>query len=122
MHRFNPRAYAAYIAGILINVVGFAGATGRTVPLAATRIYQLAFFTGFGVSCLVYILLNYIWPPVGAEQCKVFEEIDHTDWEHGGRPLDQERRSVEGSQEDDVWDAEDDKKDGGARAYVTATA
>ncbi|KAF8330103.1 permease for cytosine/purines, uracil, thiamine, allantoin-domain-containing protein [Amanita rubescens] len=52
----NFRAYTAYIAGILINVVGFAGATGRHVPLAATRIYQLAFFTGFGVSSIVYYL------------------------------------------------------------------
>jgi len=26
-HGINPRAYAAYIAGILINVVGFAGAS-----------------------------------------------------------------------------------------------
>ena len=50
--RFH-RAYAAYISGILINVVGFAGATGRTVPLAATRIYEISFFTGFGVSALV---------------------------------------------------------------------
>jgi nucleobase:cation symporter-1, NCS1 family len=30
------RGYAAYIAGILINVVGFAGAVGRKVPKGAT--------------------------------------------------------------------------------------
>ena len=30
------RGYAAYIAGILINVVGFAGAVGTTVPIGAT--------------------------------------------------------------------------------------
>jgi len=47
------RAYTAYAAGILINVVGFAGATGRTVSLAATRIYEMSFFTGFGVSSLI---------------------------------------------------------------------
>lgn len=34
---FNFRAYAAYIAGIAINVVGFAGAVGQKVPLAAER-------------------------------------------------------------------------------------
>lgn len=62
----NFRAYAAYISGILINVVGFAGASesqllarrqddadskiiaGASVPLAATRVYQMSFFTGFG--------------------------------------------------------------------------
>lgn len=36
------RAYAAYIAGILINVVGFVGAIdpGRKVPIGATYIYK----------------------------------------------------------------------------------
>ncbi|TLS28384.1 hypothetical protein PpBr36_01439 [Pyricularia pennisetigena] len=50
------RAYAAYIAGILINVVGFAGAIGRDVPIGATYIYRLNFFAGFTVSSLVYYL------------------------------------------------------------------
>lgn len=34
----NWRAYAAYIGGILINVVGFAGAVGRDVPAGATYV------------------------------------------------------------------------------------
>ncbi|KAF8155529.1 permease for cytosine/purines, uracil, thiamine, allantoin-domain-containing protein, partial [Crassisporium funariophilum] len=70
----NFRAYAAYIAGILINVVGFAGATGRTVPIAATRVYQMSFFTGFGVSALIYFLLNKAFPVQGATS--KWEEID----------------------------------------------
>jgi len=70
----NFRAYVAYIAGILINVVGFAGATGRTVPLVATRIYQVAFFSGFGVSAVTYYLLNVFFPVPGA--AKTFEEVD----------------------------------------------
>ncbi|KII87587.1 hypothetical protein PLICRDRAFT_640728 [Plicaturopsis crispa FD-325 SS-3] len=70
----NFRAYAAYISGILINVVGFAGATGRTVPIAATHIYEMSFFTGFGVSALVYWLLNLAFPVPGA--FAVFKEID----------------------------------------------
>lgn len=37
---FNLRAYGAYIAGILINVVGFAGAVGRDVPIGAQYIYK----------------------------------------------------------------------------------
>ncbi|GAA6053623.1 hypothetical protein JCM3770_001563 [Rhodotorula araucariae] len=61
-HGFNLRAYAAYIAGIAINVVGMAGAMGRTVPLAATRVYTLSFFTGFGVSALVYYAACRVWP------------------------------------------------------------
>ncbi|KAJ6487960.1 permease for cytosine/purines, uracil, thiamine, allantoin-domain-containing protein [Mycena sanguinolenta] len=70
----NFRAYVAYIAGILINVVGFAGATGRTVPLAATRIYQMSFFTGFGVSALTYWLLARVFPVQG--MASTFEEVD----------------------------------------------
>lgn len=35
---------------------------GATVSLTATRIYQLSFFTGFGVSFLVYWALCRIWP------------------------------------------------------------
>ncbi|KAJ3768492.1 permease for cytosine/purines, uracil, thiamine, allantoin-domain-containing protein [Lentinula raphanica] len=73
----NFRAYAAYIAGILINVVGFAGATGRTVPIAATRIYEMSFFTGFGTSMIIYLLLNWAFPvPGGMGQKVAFEEVD----------------------------------------------
>ncbi|KAF9482302.1 hypothetical protein BDN70DRAFT_443613 [Pholiota conissans] len=70
----NFRAYAAYIAGILINVVGFAGATGRTVPLAATRVYQMSFFTGFGVAAIVYYALNRLFPVTGFTT--KWEEVD----------------------------------------------
>ncbi|KAK7463098.1 uracil permease [Stygiomarasmius scandens] len=92
---FNFRAYAAYIAGILINVVGFAGATGRDVPIAATRIYQMSFFTGFLVSMIIYLLLNWAFPVPGT--FKEFEEIDLSD-------SDTER---------DSYSQEDGKKDGG---------
>lgn len=59
---FHWRAYAAYIAGILINVVGFAGAVGVEVPVGATYIYNLNFFCGFLVSFGVYWLLCYLKP------------------------------------------------------------
>jgi NCS1 family nucleobase:cation symporter-1 len=62
----------------MINVVGFAGATGREVPLAATRIYQMSFFTGFGVSALVYWSLNAFSPVPG--KSKTLEEVDLTDY------------------------------------------
>ena len=32
------------------------------MPLVATRIYQLSFFTGFFVSAAVYIITNKIFP------------------------------------------------------------
>ena len=53
----NPRAYGAYIAGILINVVGFAGDIGKTVPIGAQYIYR-SVFTHFLPSSLplLYII------------------------------------------------------------------
>lgn len=59
---FHIKAYAAYIAGILINVVGFAGAVGNKVPIGAQRIYDLNYFCGFGVAFGVYWILCKIWP------------------------------------------------------------
>ncbi|KAG5971902.1 hypothetical protein E4U58_007117 [Claviceps cyperi] len=50
----NWRAYTAYVAGILINVVGFAGAIGKDVPKGATYLYNLNFFCGYIVSSIVY--------------------------------------------------------------------
>ncbi|KAG1736145.1 permease for cytosine/purines, uracil, thiamine, allantoin-domain-containing protein [Suillus paluster] len=76
---FNPRAYAAYVAGILINVVGFVGDTGVPVPVAATHIFDLSFFTGFGTSGIVYYILNRIFTVPGASD--IFEEIDVSGYE-----------------------------------------
>ncbi|SPO00285.1 probable uracil permease [Cephalotrichum gorgonifer] len=58
----NPRAYAAYISGIAINVVGFAGAVGADVPMGAKYIYNLNFFGGLLVSGGVYWGLNQVFP------------------------------------------------------------
>lgn len=59
-------AYAAYIAGILINIVGFAGAVGATIPKGAEYIYNLNFFCGFIVAAGFYYLMCRIWPVPGA--------------------------------------------------------
>ena len=88
------RAYAAYIAGILINVVGFAGATGRTVPLAATRIYEMSFFTGFGVSALIYWSLSLLFPVRGSSECAAFEEVDVSRDGRGHRAEDKDSEDV----------------------------
>ncbi|KAG6033948.1 hypothetical protein E4U41_006757 [Claviceps citrina] len=58
----NWRAYAAYVAGILINVVGFAGAIGREVPKGATYVYNLNFFCGFIVASVAYWAMCKISP------------------------------------------------------------
>ena len=44
------------------------------MPLAATRIYEMSFFTGFGVSALVYYSLNMFFPPRGKQS--EFVEVD----------------------------------------------
>lgn len=58
----NWRAYAAYIAGILINVVGFAGAVGTDVPVGAQYIYNLNYITGFIVAMIIYYLCCMVAP------------------------------------------------------------
>jgi NCS1 family nucleobase:cation symporter-1 len=75
---FNWRAYAAYIAGILINVVGFAGAIGRQVPIGATYIYNLNYFCGFIIAAGMYWGLCKLFPiPACSERwMEVGDEID----------------------------------------------
>ncbi|KAH7134350.1 permease for cytosine/purines, uracil, thiamine, allantoin-domain-containing protein [Dactylonectria macrodidyma] len=74
----NWRAYVAYISGILINVVGFAGAIGREVPKGATYIYNFNYFFGFGIACGMYWLLCKFFPvPATSDRwMEVGDEID----------------------------------------------
>lgn len=91
----NWRAYAAYIAGILINVVGFAGAVGRDVPKGATYIYNLNFFCGFIVASATYWGL-----------CRVFPVPETSDrWTEIGDTIDGDFRVAYDASEDG-YDAE----------------
>ncbi|GAB1743326.1 hypothetical protein NU219Hw_g9167t1 [Hortaea werneckii] len=78
------RAYAAYIAGILINVVGFAGAVGNKVPKGATYIYNLNFFCGFLVAALIYYALCWISPVEATSPTGKWLEVDDDDSETSG--------------------------------------
>ncbi|KAI7382823.1 phenylacetate 2-hydroxylase [Hortaea werneckii] len=78
------RAYAAYIAGILINVVGFAGAVGNKVPKGATYIYNLNFFCGFLVAALIYYALCWISPVEATSPTGKWLEVDDDDSERSG--------------------------------------
>jgi len=49
---------------------------GRNVPLAATRVYQMSFFTGFGVSSLIYVMLNFLFSVPGSSIGEKFWEVD----------------------------------------------
>jgi len=77
---------------------------GRTVPLAATRIYELSFFTGFGVSAIVYWALNRAFPVIGAAD--TFKEIDVSGYERTARSL------------RDVEKVDIDTKDGGSDHFA----
>ncbi|KAK6198077.1 uridine permease [Scheffersomyces amazonensis] len=79
----NWRAYVAYIAGILPNIVGFVGATGtHDVPIGATEVYRLNFFMGFIAAWLVYSFLNYLSPvETGIPQLKPFEKGWFEEWQ-----------------------------------------
>jgi NCS1 family nucleobase:cation symporter-1 len=72
------RAYAAYIGGILINVVGFAGAVGTNVPVGATYVYNVNFFGGFIVAAGLYWGLCKLSPvPATSDRwMEVGDEID----------------------------------------------
>ncbi|KAF2031217.1 NCS1 nucleoside transporter family [Setomelanomma holmii] len=59
---FYWRGYAAYIAGVAINLVCFVGAIGKPVPIGARRIYDLNFFAGFLVASISYWALCKISP------------------------------------------------------------
>lgn len=71
---FSWRAYTAYVAGILINIVGFVGAVGGSVPIGAVYLYNVNYFGGFLSSFAVYYLLTKI-SPIPATS-KTWHEVD----------------------------------------------
>ena len=92
------RAYVAYIAGIIINVVGFAGAIGREVPIGATYVYNVNFFGGFFVSSGIYWLLCKFFPipAVSDKWMEVGDEVDDIrvayDDQSGSQDFDEDQR------------------------------
>lgn len=72
------RGYTAYIAGILINIVGFVGAIGKPVPIGATYVYRVNFFAGFIVANLAYYLVCRFFP-IPAVSDRWFEQKDAAD-------------------------------------------
>lgn len=76
---FSWHAYTSYLAGILINIVGFAGEVGRDVPIGAQYIYNINYFSGFIVSGAVYFILTKVSPVPGTSdkwhEADVDEEV-----------------------------------------------
>ncbi|KAI1176021.1 permease for cytosine/purines, uracil, thiamine, allantoin-domain-containing protein [Nemania sp. FL0916] len=106
----NWRAYAAYIAGILINIVGFVGAVnGGNVPMGATYIFNLNFFAGFIVSAAVYWACCWLSPvPACSEKwLEVGDQIDEIRLAY-----DDDRNSITGSDRSRNLDEEEAGLDG----------
>ena len=107
---FNWRAYAAYVAGIMINIVGFVGAVeeptkGRnTAPMGAQYIYNLNYFMGFTVSFLCYWALCKKWPVPAASEV----------WMEVGDQID-DLRLVDSASGSEVGERDDDKKNGAGK-------
>lgn len=111
------RAYVAYIAGIVINVVGFAGAIGREVPIGATYIFNVNFFAGFIVSSGMYWALCKFFPiPAVSERwMEVGDEVDdlrvaYNDNQSGSQEFDDEPRDDKKAYEVDARNAQNDSK------------
>ncbi|BCR97143.1 nucleobase cation symporter-1 family protein [Aspergillus luchuensis] len=86
---FSWHAYASYLAGILVNIVGFAGAVGRTVPVGAQYIYNINYFSGFVVSCVMYYALARLFPLSSTSST----------WHEADIDVDEDRLSVADGQE-----------------------
>lgn len=72
----------------------------------------MAFFTGFGVSSLIYYVLNRIWPPPGAFQD--FKEIDESNFELEEQEAAERRdRDAKGGSDSGSVDEKDKGSDGG---------
>jgi hypothetical protein len=71
---------------------------GTPVPIAATQIFELSFFTGFGVSSIVYYILSWMFPVPGSGG--VFAEIDVSGYEEKRMTsCDEDTNSKDGSTE-----------------------
>jgi NCS1 family nucleobase:cation symporter-1 len=65
----------------------------------------MAFFTGFGVSALIYFTLNKIWPSPGAWQS--FEEVDESEFQE---KMEEDKMKREKDRHDEDGDSVSDGK------------
>ncbi|KAL2855838.1 permease for cytosine/purines, uracil, thiamine, allantoin-domain-containing protein [Aspergillus pseudoustus] len=89
-HGFSWQAYASYLSGILINIVGFAGAVGRDVPVGAQYIYNINYISGFIVSFVVYFILTRFFPPIATSDTWNELNTDIDDIQTEGQDVDPE--------------------------------
>lgn len=110
---FSWRGFTAYISGILVNIVGFAGAVGRTVPIGAQYIYNVNYFAGFVVSSIIYYLLCRVFPVPGASQTwnELDIDVDNLTVAYGQSVSDEEATSIP-DLEETLTDNKKDKSPG----------
>ncbi|MCJ1272324.1 hypothetical protein MMC21_000110 [Puttea exsequens] len=110
---FHWRGYAAYICGILINIVGFVGAIGKPVPKGAAYIYNLNFFAGFLVASGTYWLLVRFSPiPAVSERwMEVGDEVRNPSLAYGAA-FDEDGDAGSGSGEDYMKSGKVDEESG----------
>ncbi|KAL1978945.1 hypothetical protein VTN31DRAFT_1804 [Thermomyces dupontii] len=101
---FSWRGFAAYIAGILINIVGFAGAVGREVPVGAQYIYNVNYFAGFIVAAAVYYLLVRFFPMPATSRVwnEVDVDVENLTVAYEGRSLSQDEEPPAPSEEEEA--------------------
>lgn len=109
---FSWRAYAAYLSGILINVVGFAGEVGRPVPVGATYIYNINYFSGFIISGGMYYILTKFFPipATSATWKEVDIDVNGVSVAYEGRSVDEENGLGEEGSVDESLPPDDTKK------------
>lgn len=80
----NWRAYAAYLAGIVPNVVGFAAAVSpdpSQYPIGAIKVYRLNYFMGFCTAFLIYAILCRLFPIAGMPEVGAFQKGWFEEWQ-----------------------------------------
>lgn len=75
----NLRAFASYICGLLINVVGLAGAVGDKVPKAALTMNNIAYLLGIVTSFLSHLIICKIFPVTACGEKFLDERPEETD-------------------------------------------
>lgn len=113
---FSWHAYASYIAGILINVVGFVGAVGGSVPMGAIYLYRVNYLGGFLVAFAMYYVLTLLFPIPATS--KTWSEVREEDQGGVSPPYDDYSTSAEGHFSEKAISA--DKKQDDRVEYVSA--
>lgn len=75
-HGFNWRSFVAWVVGFAPQLPGFVADvnTSVTIPMASTRMFNLAFPLGFAISFFVYWGFCKLSPPPGLGQ---IDEVDY---------------------------------------------